>query len=247
MRKGFMFAPFLLLSISLAVFAQTEPNRDYPMRHGMPVGGYRLGIVVSEVNPQMKDELRIDSGVIVNQVMHGSAADKAGIRKGDVILSINGDRVEDANDVREIMGSMEKPQQMEIDLIRDGKDMKIAVTPDKQRNSFFGGMPRTHLGVELQDLDQNLSSYFKVAPDAGVLIVRVENGSPAEKAGLQSGDVVTECNGKKVGSARDLMDTVRDLQEDESADLTVLRHGSAMKFTVQPERRMGDFEMPQMP
>jgi membrane-associated protease RseP (regulator of RpoE activity) len=98
----------------------------------------------------------------------------------------------------------------------------------------FGGR---YLGVDLQDLDSDLASYFKIDPKAGVLITRVERDSPAAKAGLRSGDIVTQFNGKKTASQEDLRDALNDLKEGEDAKLTVLRHGKEEQIVAHPEER----------
>jgi predicted metalloprotease with PDZ domain len=94
-----------------------------------------------------------------------------------------------------------------------------------------------YLGVDLQELNPDLASYFQADAKSGVLVTRVDDDSPAEKAGLRAGDIISQFNGKKVTAADDLKDALDDLKEGEDAKLTVLRHGKQQQITAHPEQR----------
>jgi serine protease Do len=98
-------------------------------------------------------------------------------------------------------------------------------------------MRGNYLGVDLQEMNPDLASYFGTDPKSGVLVTRIEDDSPAEKAGLRSGDVITGFNGKKVASPNDLRDALDDLKDGQEAKLTVLRHGKQQQIVAHPEKR----------
>src|SRR4029079_5590303 len=127
---------------------------------------------------------------------------------------------------------------MTLDVLRDGKPVEITITPEKRKMELMGAFGQsTYIGVDLQELDSDLSGYFQTKPGSGVLVTRVEPESPAQQAGLKLGDIITEFNGKKVSSADDLSDALEDVVEGASVNVSVLRHGKEQKLIVKPEKR----------
>jgi membrane-associated protease RseP (regulator of RpoE activity) len=100
-------------------------------------------------------------------------------------------------------------------------------------------MGSRRLGVNLQNLDPDLAAYFQVDPNEGVLVTRIEPDSPAEKAGIHSGDIITHINGNKVNSAEDVAGMISE-GDAETVEVTVLRHGTQQKIIAKPEER-GEF------
>ncbi len=248
MKKAlFILLPALVLAL-IAGWALTEPDRDIVVK--MPekvrtfsLGGYRLGVVLSDESSNAK-------GVEVKEVIEDSAAEKAGIKEGDILLKIDGVEISNASDVRRYLKRLDEEKNVSIDLLRDGKQITVQATPDKRTTmKWVHGFSRSYLGVDLQELNPDLAAYFQTAPDAGVLVTRVEKDSPAEKAGLKAGDVITSFNGKKTTTPDQLRDGLRELEEGASAKLTVLRHGKEQQIMAQPERRTlpNIEELPEIP
>ena len=203
--------------------------------------GYRLGVVLSEIKPHSRDDLKADSGVVIEDVLPDSAAEKAGLKDGDVIVSIDGNKVESEQDIRRTLRDLENPKPLAIGILRDGKPLNISVTPEKREMSVFSHLGGNYIGVDLQELDADLAKYFQTGPGAGVLVARVEPNSPADKGGLKSGDVITQLNGKQVTTDEDLRGALNDAKEGENVSLTILRHGKVQNITVKPEKRAFDF------
>ncbi len=105
------------------------------------------------------------------------------------------------------------------------------------RRMIFHPLSGGYLGVRLTDLTPELRTHFGVPDDRGVLVARVEEGSPAEEAGLAVGDVVTEVDGEPVESTWDLSVAVRRRSEGETVDLEVWRDGRALDFTATVRER----------
>lgn len=106
-------------------------------------------------------------------------------------------------------------------------------------NFRFDGMPmggRARLGVQVQPLNDQLGAYFG-ARDGGVLVAGVTADSPAAKAGLQAGDVITKVNGEAVKDPGDLMDALADVDDGEvTLDIVRDRKGSSVRATLEPRR-----------
>lgn len=234
-----------------ATRAYTSSDRSAHQKHkamaevfALAGEGYRLGVVLSEINPHLRDDLNVESGVLVDEVLPGSAAEKAGLKDGDIIVSIDGKKVESEKDIRRTMRNLDDPKPVSLDVVRDGKPLKLTVTPEKREISLLHNFGGPYIGVELQEMDDDLAGYFQTSPDAGILIARVERGSPADKAGLKSGDVITQLNGQKISSHSDLRKALDDVKEGETASLSVLRRGKSQTFTVKPEQRK--FHLPEV-
>ena len=94
---------------------------------------------------------------------------------------------------------------------------------------------RGRLGIEIQELNKDIAPYFGVKEDDGVLVWRVTNDSPAEKAGLKAGDVIVEIEGESIDSVSDLREELADHDEGDTVALTWLRHGKSQSASVSLE------------
>lgn len=254
MKKHLIIVLPGLLLLLIAGLAVSRPEKEAPMaplasKHwSYAFGGYRLGLNLSTLDPAIKKNLKVDGGLLVEEVVENSPAEKAGIKEGDILLRLDGKNVEDVGDIRDTLNDMDKAQPMEVELLRNGEHLKLTVTPEKRDfNIMLAGMRGNYMGVQLQELDSDLATYFQA--DSGVLVARVEEDSPAKEAGIRSGDVITQFNGEKVDSPDDIHRMLDKLDESQTADLMVLRHGKSMKLTVKPEQRglrMMD-HMPEIP
>jgi membrane-associated protease RseP (regulator of RpoE activity) len=127
--------------------------------------------------------------------------------------------------------------------------VKKVVIVDQDGKKIYEGegpmMRRGYLGVALLDLTPELRTHFGVAGEAGVMVARVEAGSPAEKAGIKVGDIVARIDGNAVGSSWDVSAKVRLLDDGQQIPVEIWRNGKAQNVTVaivqreRPELDMG--------
>lgn len=106
-----------------------------------------------------------------------------------------------------------------------------------------GKVVRGYLGVEINDVDAGVGEFYGAKNDKGAMIMKVREGSPAEKAGLQADDIVVELQGESVAGAAELMNKVAMHQPDTDVELTVLRDGKRKKITVTLGKRPGSSEL----
>jgi serine protease Do len=241
MRRVLVMAlPVLLLYVGDG-FSSSEREQIRIVKHSPmfgAFGGVRLGLIVSEIDPHIQKSLKIDSGVLVEQVLKDSPAEKAGIQEGDIIVKMQNQAVQDQGDLREQLKNLSDNEEVELQIIRDGEPITIHVKPEKRDfRDFHFSLGRNFIGVNLQELDSDLAGYFKVDPHAGVLVTSVEPDSPAAKAGIRSGDVLTHFNGKKIDTPELVREEVNDLKEGETAEITLIRQGTQQKVLVKPETR----------
>ena len=162
----------------------------------------QLGIHIQDVTPSIAKALNLEAaeGALVSQVVPGSAAEAAGVQAGDVILAIDGRPVEDSTGLRNMIGLMRLGADMEITYIRDGETRRMRAKTGRSSRQILAESEAVDKfkGAEFRDLGPNDPQYGTVE---GVLVAEVEDGSPADRNGLQPGDVVTAVNRTKVRSA----------------------------------------------
>ena len=166
-----------------------------------------LGISMGSVDKKFADEMKLSSisGVYINEVMKGSAAEKAGLKKNDVIVAIDGQKITDASSVQAKVGSYHPGDKAVIRYIRDGKELETTVVfqAAAQQNGeadldgsiiFYGAHLKAASPETLKALGLK----------AGVEIVSVESGKMAE-AGAKQGGVIAYVNGEAVSKPEDVV------------------------------------------
>jgi serine protease Do/serine protease DegQ len=157
---------------------------DQLIKYGQVKRGV-LGVNIYDVTPDVAKEFGLNeaSGALVAGVAQGSAAEHAGIKTGDIIVSINGTPIRNAAELRNTIGMQRVGDQVEIGLLRDGKPLKVAALVAEHSESEAVSAADVHRGLEGADLAD--------APDAaGVLVRVVQDGSPAAQAGLHANDLI---------------------------------------------------------
>ncbi len=182
------------------------------LEHGRVIRGW-LGVVIQEITPDIAEAIGVKEGILIAQVLKNSPADKAGLKVGDIIVALNGKKLDS---VRELQLSVMKTKpgtKVKLTVIRNGKKKEIEVTvgelPEKGRKSQKTGESED-LGLSLRDLTPQEKA--KLGID-GVLVVGVVPGSSAHRSGLRPGDVIMRVNYRKVGSVREFYRTIEKLKE----------------------------------
>lgn len=204
--------------------------RDQIIEHGRVIRG-RIGVVVQDVNAQLAESFGLESprGALVSDVQEDSPAEKAGLMAGDVILSVNGEPIEQFGEVSAIVSSMRPGSEAHLGVWRDRKEIEIDVRvaeleeepartasqESKQKGAQLGMVVRPLSDQERRQLDS----------DAGVVVEQVSG--PAALAGVQPGDIIVGVNGEPLESVDELREAVE--QADESVALLV-RRGDAQLF-----------------
>jgi Do/DeqQ family serine protease len=164
----------------------------------------QLGVSMYTVTPDIAHSLGLPSavGALVSQVVEGSPAERAGIRTGDVITSVNGQPVKSNSELRNTIGLLRVGDKLDIGLVRDGKPVRVSAVVADTTTELAGGPASIHKSFE--------GAALADAPDAGGTLVRsVEPGSAAAQAGLRPDDVIVGANRGRVSSLRELRERAR--------------------------------------
>jgi len=163
-----------------------------------------LGVLGRSVNSDIAKamELKTNQGGFIEQVVPDSAADEAGIKPGDVITKVNGKKVKSFNELRGKIGSIGAGKKVKLTIIRNGDEENFTVKL-KQSQASNVAAASIHRVFEGAKLENN-------ANNQGIKIVDVADGSPAQRIGLQAGDLISAINKTRINNIADLRGYLKD-------------------------------------
>jgi serine protease Do len=174
---------------------------------GRVVRGW-LGVQVQRITPELAKSFGMDRerGALVADVMSDTPAEKAGIERGDIIIEFNGRKIEEMNDLPRAVATTPPNAEVPVKLLRKGQEKVVQVKVaelKEERVAAGGGTLEEGLGMTVQELTPEIARNLGVSESKGIIVTNVEEGTPAEEAGLRRGDVILEVNQKKVANLRD--------------------------------------------
>jgi len=162
-----------------------------------------LGVMIQKVTPDLAKSfgLKDEAGALVGDVTSASPADKAGIKPGDIIIEFDGKPIKEMNELPRLVAAVPVGKVVEVKVLREGKPqifkIQVQELDDKQLASGPSQIKES-LGISVREFTPELARRFRMDYEPGVLIVQVQEGSPAEEAGIQEGDLIKEINRKSV-------------------------------------------------
>jgi len=205
-------------------------------------------------------------GVVIEEVEPDTPAEKAGLKRGDIIVEFDGEHVRGVRQFSRLVGETPPGRSVTATIEREGQKKDVQITTSESRGAGIlfdgdylrgfradldrlgdhlpfdfsfdvsGAQSGRRLGVTVNELTDQLAQYF--GAKEGVLIASVADGSTASRAGLKAGDVITSVNGRSIRSREDL---TRSLRDAENAELTIAfvrdKKESTVKATMDPPRR----------
>jgi serine protease Do len=198
-----------------------------------------LGVSIQEVTPALAKsfDLKEKKGALVAQVISGSPAEKAGIERGDIIVEFDGKEVTDSKDLPRIVASTPVGKAVTIKLIRNGKvlDRQMKVGEMEEKVEVAKAPSHKSLGITVQNLTPEIARGLGLKNYTGVVVTRVEPGSPAADAGIQTGDVVQEVNRKAVKNVEDFVQKVNKAKGQDNVLLLIQRGQNNLFAAVTPK------------
>jgi serine protease Do len=231
--------------MGFAIPAQiVKPTVDNLIKYGKVSHGY-IGIGISDVTPDEAHFFHVNnaSGAVITQVEPNSPGAKAGLKVGDVITELDGKPVTDAGALQVEVGEQRPGATLHLKALRDGNSVDVPVTleamgkgeHDNQSSDASHGKPRW--GVGLGDLTPDLRQQLQAGDDVnGAVIEQVTPGSPADNAGLQQGEVITEVNRQPVHSAADVQRALAGVPKDSDALVLVWSNAGSTFRVLHPTR-----------
>ncbi len=193
----------------------------------------QLGITAQDLTPELAQAfgLKEQRGTVVAEVTKASPADKAGIRVGDIILSVNGREVESSGDVRNRIGLLRVGEKVTLDVLRDGKRKQIKTVIEAPKLTQLDGKeihPRL-TGARFTNIEEGMPEHGR---REGVLLAQVDPRSPAVQTGLRPGDLVVSVNREPVRNIKELRDAARTKEQSGGLLMNVQRGNGALFLLI---------------
>ncbi|HWR84056.1 MAG TPA: PDZ domain-containing protein [Candidatus Deferrimicrobium sp.] len=244
---------FLVTALGLALMAGLVVAKNYK-----EVGKAWLGVYTQTIDDEMADafDLPVKEGVVINEVADDSPAEKAGLKEDDIIIRFNGAKIASAEELTEAVTKNGPGDRVRLTVMRDGNQIDLTATLAKrpaeeaeeevrkeirvfrqpgQKGDMFhweSSGDRPFIGVSLLDLSRQLGDFFGVTKGRGALIAEVREDSPAEKAGLKAGDVITAIDDEDVTDPGDVQELVAERKPDDTVLVTLMRNKAETKLSV---------------
>ncbi|HEY3347072.1 MAG TPA: PDZ domain-containing protein, partial [Nitrospirota bacterium] len=248
-----------LVGINTAIFSRTGGSQgigfavpskmvrlvmDSLMKTGKVVRGW-MGVSVQDLTPQLAKQFGVsqNEGALVGEVVKGSPAEKAGFKRGDIIVAFGGSKVTDSGHLRNLAASSPVGKKMSVEVVRDNKKVPLEVVigelpKEAQAGAMGTEEPATEsalTGVQVQDITPELADKLKIGRDtAGVVVTNVRQGSSADESGLARGDVILSINKKQVKNVKAYNEMVSGLKKGESILLLINRQGNVLWMPISP-------------
>jgi serine protease Do len=194
------------------------------VQYGKMIRGY-LGVLIQDITPELSDYFKMETvrGALISEVIPDSPAEEAGMRDGDVVLSVNGLDVLNKDSFRSRIAQTPPGEKVALKILRSGKESTLypvlaELNEDSPVDGFGSPTKRQSQGLdrefhqdsalqglELSEISNDLRQKFGIPGDvSGVVILRVDNSSPLARTRLSAGDVVLSVNQINVKSLRDI-------------------------------------------
>jgi serine protease Do len=206
--------------------------------YGKVTRGY-LGIYGQDVTPEMATLLGLKSsqGVIVASIEKGSPADRAGLKSQDVLLEMDGKKIESYDSFRNEVAMLKPGTRVTLLISRDGKTSDVTVTLGERPTQVAQAtkpseQPQSQqaLGIQVQNLTKDLADRFGYTMGEGVIVTRVVQGSPAAQAGIQPGDLIQRVDRQSVNSVDEFERAVTRAKGNKI--LMLIRRGQYSQFVI---------------
>ncbi len=222
------------IPIDLAEFVIEQLKTD-----GKVVRGW-LGVYVQKITPEIASsfDLKEDEGALVSDLASGGPAEKAGIKRGDVVVEFNGKKVSDVSDLTNFAAETPPGSEVDLKIIEDGKEKTVRVTlgnfPDQKGR--IESKVNENLGIRVKQITPQIAQKFNLSQEQGVIISDLQQGSPASLAGIKIGDIILQINKKQINSLSEYSDALNAIKPGDTALFQVKRGNNTLFAAVRVDK-----------
>ena len=206
------------------------------LKKGKVVRGW-LGVMIQKITPDLKDKLKLsgERGALVADITAGGPAEKAGIERGDVIVSFDGKEIKQMHDLPYIVASTPVGKTVFVGLIRKGKTKTLEVRIGKLKEEDEPravGKARLNLGMTVEEITPELKRHFGLSETSGLVVVQVEAGTPAAEAGMRPGDLILEVDQVRMKDVSQFSRMIETYKAGDTILFLVKRRGATLYLTL---------------
>jgi len=209
------------------------------LKKGKVVRGW-LGVMIQNITSALKDKLRLkdEKGALVADVTADGPAEKAGLKRGDVIVSFDGKKIKETHDLPYIVGSTPVGKKVEVEVIRKGVKKSFTVKLGElkgEKETQVLSEARPNLGLTIKEITPELAKNLRLSETSGLVVFQVKDNSPAAEAGIRPGDIILEVD---QGPVMDIEQFSRKIETYKSGDtilFLIKRRGATLYLTVKVE------------
>ena len=193
-----------------------------------------LGVMIQKITPDLAESFNLDrtEGALVGDVIPNSPAERAGIKRGDVIVRFDRHEVKTMESLPKIVGSTTPGKAVKVEVIREGKKKVLDVTIAILKDEEIKVAALDPLGIQVQDITPDIAQSLNLDDVEGVLVSDVTPGEAGGESGLKRGDIISEVNRNKVKNTSDYNRIAGKLKRGDTALMLVKRGGTTIYIAV---------------
>lgn len=189
-----------------------------------------IGVNVQDLTEELAKSLHLENtkGALIVNVIKGGPADKAGLKKNDVIIAYQGKEIKDASSLRNEVANTAIGQEVKVNFMRNGikQELLVKIGNLEEASKFLISMIKERLGAEVRTLTSKESQKFNLEPQRGVVITSINPKGPLGEAGLETGDIILEINGQPIMGMESFVQILISLKANQRITLLALDHRS---------------------
>ena len=226
------------LGLSFAIPSDTAKNIVKQLKAKGHVTRGWLGVSFQNVDRELAQSFGLDSpkGALVAQIVPDSPAEKAGLRRGDIILRFNGTHVKDAIDLSPLVGTVNPGDKVPVEVMRNKKLKTITVTiaklekeQDQERAKDLAKQDENSLGLLARNFTAAERARFDLG-DEGVVVEAVKRGGPAYRAGIRRGDMLLSLNMQAVNNEKQFAKALKSIGKKKTVPVLISRRGEGQRY-----------------
>jgi serine protease Do len=200
-----------------------------------------LGVAVQDVTREIAENLKLKEirGALVGDVIKGEPAEKAGMKPGDIIIAVDGRKIQDTPELLRIVAVIPVGKKITVDVLRDGQEKRLTVIVGERKETKELArqvQPSDQLGMTVQEITPELAVHFGLAEKTGVIVTQVKEGGPADEAGVILQDILLQVNRVKITSLKDYLTEISKEGAEEVLLILVKRAETSFFVTLRKER-----------
>jgi len=192
---------------------------------------------VQKITPELREKLKLkeERGALVADVTAAGPAEKAGIKRGDVIVSFNGKEIKDTSDLPYAVASTPVGKTVNVDVIRKGQKKSFQVKIGELKEQKEEQEPpqvRPSLGMTVEEFTPEDAKLYGLSDSSGLVVAEVEEGSPASAAGITQGDVILEMDQEPVKDVESFEKKIAGYKKGDTVLLLIKRRNATLYATL---------------